>query len=577
MSVDLRTELNDADNVTGWTDSNKTPALNTTAGQRYEGTGAIETQHTNTAGGNELDAAQTSGGGGTYSRDLSDSTYYIMLKDNLVDTYANQGIMAVFGDGTDLVGFQMAGNDAPGMPLLPFYSSYKFDLTNLPSGSNTTFAGVEANLTLTAITRMGVGTVHLAKAVGNVANVFCDSITHITNDSYALRINGGTSGTPETMADVQGDDAAGSLTGIGIGGMIANPLGDQFIFFAPTEWGEPSPNADHYFTATGEQWFWVGDNQGGHAVGATHFPFRLVANATNTGSWVVTSTVIINTGTAAMLSMDDANFDIIEMDGCTLTGLDTIALPSSGGTSRFTTNNIFNGCEQITNNGADMDGCSVLLSTVAADTGALLYNEASDPDGTLDNLIISKGTNAHHAIDFGTNVDSSLVSITLRGIEFTGFGSTDDSNDSTVRFLATTGTLTLNLIDCTVDGVSPVASGGGQNFSVDDAAGMTVTVVVQPVTLTVTVKDSVSLAVLQNVQTSIHLVDSPFTELMNEDTTAGGIASESYAGSTPVEVVVKCRKSEDTDSPRYYGVSRIETITSSGLSVTVLLEQNPFI
>ena len=379
------------------------------------------------------------------------------------------------------------------------------------------------------------------------------------------------------MADVQGDDAAGSLTGIGIGGMIANPLGDQFIFFAPTEWGEPSPNADHYFTATGEQWFWVGDNQGGHAVGATHFPFRLVANATNTGSWVVTSTVIINTGTAAMLSMDDANFDIIEMDGCTLTGLDTIALPSSGGTSRFTTNNIFNGCEQITNNGADMDGCSVLLSTVAADTGALLYNEASDPDGTLDNLIISKGTNAHHAIDFGTNVDSSLVSITLRGIEFTGFGSTDDSNDSTVRFLATTGTLTLNLIDCTVDGVSPVASGGGQNFSVDDAAGMTVTVVVQPVTLTVTVKDSVSLAVLQNVQTSIHLVDSPFTELMNEDTTAGGIASESYAGSTPVDVVVKCRKSEDTDSPRYYGVSRIETITSSGLSVTVLLEQNPFI
>ncbi len=128
-----------------------------------------------------------------------------------------------------------------------------------------------------------------------------------------------------------------------------------------------------------------------------------------------------------------------------------------------------------------------------------------------------------------------------------------------------------------MDGISPVASGGSQNFSVDDAAGITVTVVVAPVTLAITVQDKDDLTAIQNAQTSIHLLDTPFTALMNEDTTAGGLASESYAGATPVDVVVKVRKSEDTDSPRYFPESQIAEITSSGLALTISLAQNPFI
>jgi hypothetical protein len=207
---------------------------------------------------------------------------------------------------------------------------------------------------------------------------------------------------------------------------------------------------------------------------------------------------------------------------------------------------------------------------------ALEYDTASDPDGKLDNMTFTMGAVDSHAIDFGTNVDSSLVSITLRGIAFNSYdGANDDVKGSTVRFLATTGSLTLNLIDCTVDGVSPVASGGGKNFSVDDAAGITVTVVVQPVTLQVTVKDKNTLAVIQNVQTSIHTNDTAFTELMNKDTNVSGIASESYSGSTPQEIVWRCRKSDDLDNPRYKAASGIDTITSDGFTLTVLLEPNP--
>jgi hypothetical protein len=477
MSVYGLTELNDCDNVTGFTDSNKAPSLNTTVGQRYEGTGSIETQHTNTAGGDELDTTQISGGGGTFSVDMSDRTMYVQLKDNLVDTYANQGIMAVLGDGTDKVGFQMGGNNAPGMPVPPFYNVYKFDASNLPSGSNTTFTGVEGNLTLTAITAMGIGTVHLAKAVGNVANVFCDRIAYIANDSYALRINGGTSGTPETMADVAGDDITNGW------GLIGNPLGNQYIFFGPTEFGEPAASADSYFTASGEQWFWVGDNQGGHAVGATHFPFRVIGNATDTISFVLNGVVIVNTGTPAQFDISDTNITTCELDLCTLDSLGAIELPDSTITSGFTTNCSFLNCGIITSNGADMSGSKVLTPNISANEAGLVWNENADPDGELDNMTFTKtsGT-AHHAIEFGTGIPTT--SITLRGCAFgTDFSASENTSptaeagDETFAFRDTTGTLTVNLVGCT------------GNFGYY-SAGVAITIIADPVTTLLNVKDN---------------------------------------------------------------------------------------
>lgn len=500
MSVDNRTELNDCDTNTGWTGDGPSPAVNTTTGQRYQGTGSIDSQHTNSD--EEMDTTNETVGPGTFSLDFTDTTLYIMVKDNLHDTFANGGTQYVLGDGTDKVGFVIAGNDAVGMPLSPFYNTYKLDASNLPSGSNATYSGVEGNLTLTAITTVGIGTLHLAKAVGNVNNIFVDYLSYIANDSYALTINGGTSGTPETMADVQGDDETNGW------GMVANPLGSQYTFFAPTEWGESAANADHYFTADGEQWFWLGDNAGGHAMGATHFPFRVIGNVTDIGSFVISNVSIVNTGTGAEFDCSDTDIDTLEIDGCSMAGLATFSAPSSGGTSRFCINTIFSNCGVVTHNGADMSGGSVLVSNVAADIGALLYNESSDPDTVMDGMTFSMGSASHHAIDFGTAVTSN---ITLRDCNFTGFGSGDDANDSTVRFLATSGSLTLSLVGCTVDGVAATEG----NFSVDDAAGITVTLSIDPVTTLINVKDNNG-ANLQNVNVYLRATDGtgdlPFEE-----------------------------------------------------------------
>ena len=240
MSVDNRTELNDCDNVTGFVGDGASPALNTLTGQRYEGTASIDTQHTNAD--EQMHTTQTSGGGGTFNLDLSDSTLYLMVKDSLVDTFANGGVQFVIGDGTDLIGYDVGGNDAVGLPLEPFYNAYKLDVSVQVAspGANNAYTGTEAALAQTAITQMGYGSLHLAKAQGNVPNVFLDRMTYIANGSYALTINGGTAITPETMADVQGDDVTNGW------GMVNNPLGLQYGFFAPTEWGDATTLSSYF-------------------------------------------------------------------------------------------------------------------------------------------------------------------------------------------------------------------------------------------------------------------------------------------------------------------------------------------
>jgi hypothetical protein len=271
-------------------------------------------------------------------------------------------------------------------------------------------------------------------------------------------------------------------------------------------------------------------------------------------------------GTRWFMNFDDANLDSADFYGVTMQygsdfQMDDIAVEAIS--------NLFIDTTGITasNSNAFLKN-SYIAPNTAADGGALIWNENVDVDGILDASVFEQGATAHHAIQFGTAVTTDL---TLRGLELNGFSGTDDVDGSTFQFLATAGALNLSLIDCTVDGVAASSA----NVGVDDAAGITVTLIIQPVTLTITVKDADTLAVIQNVQTSIHLKDSPFTELMNEDTTAGGIATQSYSGTVPVDVVWKCRKSDDLDNPRYKAQSSITTITTNGLELTVLLVPNP--
>jgi len=181
-------------------------------------------------------------------------------------------------------------------------------------------------------------------------------------------------------------------------------------------------------------------------------------------AWSALGTVSRGTFTVT----DDADVNIT---GCSFTGLSTFSLKAA----TDVLSSIFRLCDTVTAPGSNLSGSQFLLPRVAADTSAVVWNANVDPDGKLNNCVFSKGANAHHAIEFGT---SSPTTLTLRGIAFgTGFNASNGNNDSTLRFLRTSGTITVNLIGC---------SG---NISYKKEAGATVSLVVDPVSLAVHVQD----------------------------------------------------------------------------------------
>ena len=203
-----------------------------------------------------------------------------------------------------------------------------------------------------------------------------------------------------------------------------------------------------------------------------------IRNASSNVEW--TGISISHEGTVSPSTLT-LNVGTFTGDNCRFAGCGTTTFTSTGSCI----NSQWASSGQVVLNQADISGSSILTPTVAADEGAVYDNRTTVGAVSiteLDNCTFSQGTNAHHAIRFGTSVAHD---ITLTGIEFTGFSSTDDVNGSTLRFDATSGSINVNLIDCTVDGNPATTS----NVGVDDAAGITVTLVVNPVTTKVTTLD----------------------------------------------------------------------------------------
>ena len=187
-----------------------------------------------------------------------------------------------------------------------------------------------------------------------------------------------------------------------------------------------------------------------------------------------------------------ANVDYFKIDGCSFSRGGKISLPADtanrwvrgckfddcqAGTisdGEFTDNIVSNGEAFTVSGDADLTGTQFLTPAVAIDTSGLVWNGNFDPDGNLDGCVFSKGTNAHHAIEFGT---ASPLTMTLRNIDFSGFNATTGQNDSTLHVKRTSGTVTINLVGCT----------GAIGYK---SAGATVDLVTNPVTTSVNVKNS---------------------------------------------------------------------------------------
>jgi hypothetical protein len=196
-----------------------------------------------------------------------------------------------------------------------------------------------------------------------------------------------------------------------------------------------------------------------------------IRNASSNVEW--TNVVIQHLGTTSQVSKSTLTLDVGTFTGASNQFSDCATTIFNSSSS--CTDTIWRRCDEITVAGADLTGSQIIDCTAAADGACLLWNVATDPDGFLDNMTIDSAgsTNAIHAIEFGT---SSPTSITLRGIDFTGFNASSAQNDSAFNILRNSGTVTINLVGCSSD-VSLANS--------YKTAGATVVIVEDPVTTTV--------------------------------------------------------------------------------------------
>jgi len=205
----------------------------------------------------------------------------------------------------------------------------------------------------------------------------------------------------------------------------------------------------------------------------------------NSGSSVTWTSISISgvqtsiTGSAPTSPGDFAMIDnaTVTKSSCTFTDMGTFAY-LSGLNSTGTT---WRRCKQIsvgTGNAPTMTTSLITGSTVAANTSALLWNCTQSPNGKLDGSTFVKGTNAHHAIEFGTN---SPTSMTLTNINFSGFNASNGQNDSALHIKRTSGTVTIYIV-----------GGNTPSYKTD---GATIDLQSNPVDVTATVKTDTGTAI----------------------------------------------------------------------------------
>jgi hypothetical protein len=407
-------------------------------------------------------------------------------------TYANSGHVMIIGSSTTAYdAFAISGSDRTPNPRGGWYN-YAVDPTLTPT---TAYGGGS-----TAHQYFGSGVSLIAKiSKGNPHAI--DAIRYGRGEIYCT----GTDCSFTGMA-AENDD---NITNQNRWGLFQD-VGGSYLWKGLMSFGQAATSAT--FSHTGAT---IAIDDMYHVY--SHFNKIEFNNASTSVTWNNVTFNSLSTVSPGSLEMIDNC--TVAMTACTFNAMSTFIFDSNATVTECS----FNSCGVITAGDADFSESKVLISTVAADTGAVNCDTAYT-DTNFDGMTFSKGTNAHHAIDFSTSVTSSF---TLRNIEFTGFGSTDDSNDSTVRFLATTGSLTLSLVGCTVNGSAATPS----NFSVDDAAGITVTISIDPVTTLINIQDPGGLDE-QNVAVYLEAADGlgdlPFEESVTISRDSGTTATVTH-------------------------------------------------
>lgn len=208
----------------------------------------------------------------------------------------------------------------------------------------------------------------------------------------------------------------------------------------------------------------------------------------------------------------------------------------------------FSGCTSVTTTGSTVQSCKFSDSKILASSPA---NAALISSST-----ITKTTGTNHGIE----ITGTAANMTLNAVTFTGYAASNGSTGNEAIYVnIASGNMTINI------------TGGGSTPSIR-TAGATVTVQ-NAVTVTVTVKDSATLAAIENARVLVEKT-SDGTDILTGLTNASGVATTSYAYTADIAITGTARRASIAYGTLYKPGAISGTITSTGLSITILLNSD---
>jgi hypothetical protein len=335
----------------------------------------------------------------------------------------------------------------------------------------------------------------------------------------------------------------------------------------------------------------------------------------------LTRCVVVADTNGGEITNTDSNreFDIsgatdFDLDTCTLRGFDGTAAVSLGGSGQSITATTFQDCGQVTETGAVIRDSvfrnstntagSLLWDNTTTDVQDSLFDVASGGHGvehdTIESVATGTVTTADGAGTTLTDTAANFTSTTAAGEyiynetdgSYAGITSVDSATQVTCEALQGGTDNDFDLSDAY--SISPaqaytnltfIGAGTDVNNTATGSDGLFVSksgtsdpatatgnvVFIGSVVVSVTVVDGTNTPI-ENAQTTIRL-SSDNSEIINTDTNASGVAAGNFTGSVPAAALVKVRKSSTGDT-RYENFSTTSTITTDGLSLTVVLTED---
>ena len=278
---------------------------------------------------------------------------------------------------------------------------------------------------------------------------------------------------------------------------------------------------------------------------STDFSEFIFDHASTISKWTNINITALGTNNRGTITVNAAS-PAVDWTDCTWTGIAVTTMQAD----TTSIGHIWRDTDQVISNGGS-------ITNGLFDKSRAVSALDSDLAGITTCTFASAGTG--HAVDAGTITAS--VSKTWNSND-SGYAAVDGSTgNETILVSVDSGfTLTIN-----------VASGASTPTIKNDGLG-TVTVVAS-VGLDWTVIDKAGSAIA-GAQISCYLVSDNSEVITPTDTNVSGIVSDSYAGSTPVDMYYRVRKSSAGDT-KYKLFSAFGTIGTSGFAATITLTVDP--